>query len=262
MKDQLNYIDWDLAWFGVAENALPMSWNLFLAFIPLGLTCLLFYKPKSKIFSRGLIFLLVITFLPSINRFFQFFVRLPIIISVLITAIIALVIFNAWILKNLWLSFIFWIIGCGVFILFLPNAAYILTDIVHLVIDIRKGYPMGVIVLILLPQYLLFIITGWQAYVLSIMNVAYWLNRQGWKKYIIATELGLNFLSAIGVYLGRFLRFNSWDIFHRWDNIQRQVLQIFISPNLLLNVLILFLIFSFLYWLFKRINIGFILQSQ
>lgn len=53
-----------------------------------------------------------------------------------------------------------WWLGALVFIAFLPNAPYVLTDIIHLIEDIRYGYSMWIVALVLVPQYLLFMLIG------------------------------------------------------------------------------------------------------
>lgn len=57
-----------------------------------------------------------------------------------------------------------WWIGLVTFIAFLPNAPYVLTDVIHLVHDIRWGYSIWVISLVLVPAYLLFMAIGFGAY--------------------------------------------------------------------------------------------------
>jgi hypothetical protein len=38
-------------------------------------------------------------------------------------------------------------------------------------------------------------------------------------------------IALFGVYLGRFLRFNSWDIIHEPMNLVREILSLILSPN-------------------------------
>ncbi|WP_287519547.1 DUF1361 domain-containing protein [Okeania sp. SIO2C2] len=99
-----------------------------------------------------------------------------------------------------------------IFIAFLPNAPYVLTDIIHLDQDLRQSNSVWVLTLAVVPQYLLFMFIGFEAYVLSLINLGYYLQREGWSNFILGIELIIHCLSAIGIYLGRFKRFNSWDI--------------------------------------------------
>lgn len=108
-------------------------------------------------------------------------------------------------------SLIWWLIFF-VFVLFLPNAPYILTDSIHLISYIQRGYAKSFVFLVLIPQYSLFIFIGFQLYVLCLLNLEFYCNKHNLKSSIFPLELILHFLSAFGIYLGRFLRLNSWDL--------------------------------------------------
>lgn len=150
-----------------------------------------------------------------------------------------------------------WWVGLLVFIAFLPNAPYVLTDIIHFVEDIRRNdLSIWIITLILIPQYLLFIVAGFEAYVLSLINMGYYLNRQGWSRWVFWTELLIHGLSAIGVYLGRFLRFNSWDLITRFDTVTGSVLEDVARKRPLAVILITFVIITGLYWLMKQVTLA------
>lgn len=129
-----------------------LNWNLFLAFVPWMLTCLLHFKPslqKSK-FLLGFIVVL-------------------------------------------WL-------------LFFPNALYILTDLFHL----HKGtlMPMWFDLILILA----FAWTGLLYGFLSLFDLEKCL-KQYWKPWMVSVgSLILLFMGSFGVYLGRFLRWNSWDV--------------------------------------------------
>jgi uncharacterized membrane protein len=109
-------------------------------------------------------------------------------------------------------SRLFWWLGVAAFIAFLPNAPYVLTDIIHLIRQMGDGHSLQAIILILLPQYLIFMLIGWAAYTLSLLNLEVYLNQRREPRWIPWSEWVLHGLCAFGVYLGRFLRFNSWDI--------------------------------------------------
>ena len=97
-----------------------------------------------------------------------------------------------------------------VFIAFLPNAPYILTDSIH-ILELSPNYPLWSVVLVLLPQYILFIVAGFQAYVVSLMNLDSYLINQSAEQYQLPTNAVIHALCVVGVYIGRFERFNSWD---------------------------------------------------
>lgn len=97
-----------------------------------------------------------------------------------------------------------------VFIVFLPNAPYILTDSIH-ILELSPNYPLWSVILILLPQYILFIVAGFQAYVISLINLDNYLASQSIQQYQILVNIIIHGLCVVGIYIGRFERFNSWD---------------------------------------------------
>ena len=98
-----------------------------------------------------------------------------------------------------------------VFIAFLPNAPYILTDSIH-IIELSQDSPNWAIILILIPQYVLFITTGFEAYVISLTKLDNYLVDLIAKRYLILVNALAHILCVIGIYIGRFERFNSWDL--------------------------------------------------
>jgi len=69
-----------------------------------------------------------------------------------------------------------WWFGFLVFFAFLPNAPYVLTDVIHLIEDIREINSVWMITLVVIPLYLLFILAGFEAYVVSLINFGYYLS--------------------------------------------------------------------------------------
>ena len=104
-----------------------------------------------------------------------------------------------------------WWASLLVFITFLPNAPYILTDSIH-IIELSQNYPNWAISLILIPQYIFFITTGFEAYVVSLTRLDNYLIDLIAKKYLILINAIVHGSCVIGIYLGRFERFNSWDL--------------------------------------------------
>ena len=152
-----------------------------------------------------------------------------------------------------------WWIGLAVFIAFLPNAPYVLTDIIHLVRDIRSGQSVWAIALILVPQYVLFIGIGVMAYTLSIVSLGRYLSREGKARWVWLTELTLHGLSAIGIYLGRFLRFNSWDLLTKPSVVFSDTLSLMVTKQPLIFMVGTFLIIAVLHWVPKQITLAMIL---
>lgn len=101
-----------------------------------------------------------------------------------------------------WGSWMLWL-------LFLPNSFYILTDLFHLKLH---TYVPG--------WYDLFMILSfaWAGVLWGFFSLRKFhlqvINLLG-KAFARATTFGVLILSSLGVYLGRYLRWNSWDVFSR-----------------------------------------------
>ena len=92
-----------------------------------------------------------------------------------------------------------------IWFLFFPNAPYIVTDIVHLHVRPPVPYWYDIICVMAFAQTGLFV--GYLSLYLMQEVVRAWLGRwSGW-----AFALVMMGLSGFGIYLGRFLRWNSWD---------------------------------------------------
>lgn len=155
-----------------------------------------------------------------------------------------------------------WWAVLGIFLAFLPNAPYVLTDTIHVIHAARRGYSVWLITLVLIPQYFVFILAGFEAYVLSLLNVGHYLHKQGLKKYIFSAELSLHALSAIGIYLGRFKRFNSWDFITQPDELAMSVFNDLTAKQPILVMSITFIILTVLYWLMKQVTLSIIFRFR
>ncbi|MGB3437572.1 MAG: DUF1361 domain-containing protein [Actinophytocola sp.] len=101
--------------------------------------------------------------------------------------------------------------GGAVFVAFLPNAPYVLTDVLHLPRDLAATH--GWVAAGLLAQYLCLFAIGFAAYVLSLVRLERWLADHGVSpRAVLVTDLSLHALCAVGIVLGRVFRFNSWDL--------------------------------------------------
>ncbi|SHI46630.1 Uncharacterized membrane protein [Lutispora thermophila DSM 19022] len=119
---------------------------------------------------------------------------------------------------------ILWMVA---WILFFPNSVYMITDFIHIsgdkfmwIEEVRK-YSMDrpvvygndiliwIKLLIIGVGFLFSLLVGLESLYIFEQNMKVMTS----KKTSILTVLIVSLLSAIGVYIGRFLRFNSWDIF-------------------------------------------------
>ena len=200
--------------------------------------------------------------------------------SILANAFEAFNKYSGWIVWNLFLAFIplilsFWLflrrsnkrsllwwIAFIIFIAFLPNAPYLLTDIIHLIEAIRANYSIWVTTLIFIPLHLLAILAGWEAYVVSLINQSYYLKKHGARKFVFPSELLTHALCAVGIFLGRFRRFNSWDFVTKPDVVFVSTISDLTAKKPLLVIVITFIILTILYWLTKQITLGTLLRAK
>ncbi len=98
-------------------------------------------------------------------------------------------------------------------LLFLPNAPYIATDLVHFLETVRTAdTSLWKLLGTQLPVYAVFVLFGLTCYSFSVDRLVYALQMRLGRTWAIAGILGIPLLAAIGVYLGRVARYNSWDI--------------------------------------------------
>jgi uncharacterized membrane protein len=112
-----------------------------------------------------------------------------------------------------------WWVSVGAFVLFLPNAPYVLTDVVHLYGDVRAVESDAVLSLAVLPQYALFMVVGAVSYAASLIVLSSYVG----PRFARWLRLGAHAASALGIYLGRVVRLNSWDALLRPASVVRAV---------------------------------------
>ena len=134
-----------------------------------------------------------------------------------------------------------WGIILLIFIAFLPNAPYILTDSIH-IIELSQNYPNWAIALVLIPQYSLFIVVGFEAYIIALAKLDEYLANWFAQKYLILVQAIAHGLCVIGIYLGRFERFNSWDFVTQPGKVVLTTVRDLLDPWKLLSMAIAFLV--------------------
>ncbi|WP_433654502.1 DUF1361 domain-containing protein [Nocardia sp. CA-128927] len=100
--------------------------------------------------------------------------------------------------------------GAVLFVLFLPNAPYVVTDLVHLRYDIQFLGDRPVVTTVL-PVYGALIASGFLAYYLALAELGRYLDHVGLTRWRTPVTVGLHLLCAVGVFLGRWTRLNSWE---------------------------------------------------
>ncbi len=137
-------------------------------------------------------------------------------------------------------------------LLFLPNASYIVTDFVHL----RLSTPNT----IWLDTLLLFFCSSLG--LLLSFSSTYQITNTLFSKSNSTTKLiwlfSIHFAISFGVYLGRFLRWNSWDFFHYPFNLFTDIVNRFTHPLHYINdwsFILLFQAFiSFSYYCYQYLK--------
>lgn len=137
-------------------------------------------------------------------------------------------------------------------LLFIPNAFYMLTDLFHLYdsVAVPRWYDL-----------LLILCFAWNALLMGILSVrhmekiidALWPLRFEWL-FVYPVML----LNATGIYIGRYLRFNSWDIVSNPFRLLADMVQVLANPLHFKNAWAMIFCFSFflsiLYMTLKKLS--------
>lgn len=131
-------------------------------------------------------------------------------------------------------------------ILFLPNAPYIVTDLFHL--HWNKSAPLWFDSVMIFS----FALTGLILFIRALTNLEH-ISRQLMRRhYTLLMTVIVIFASAFGMYLGRFLRFNSWDIIsdplHILSEVAQRILYPFEHPQAWSMTLVYGLFLTVLYF--------------
>ena len=110
-------------------------------------------------------------------------------------------------------------------LLFLPNSPYLVTDLVHL--KPRPPVPLWFDILLVQSFVLTGLLLGFLSVYLMHRLVS---NSFGWRTGWIFTVLILG-LTGFGIYLGRFERWNSWDLFLSPVELSRYICSVVIHPR-------------------------------
>lgn len=136
-------------------------------------------------------------------------------------------------------------------LLFLPNAAYIFTDVAR--IALHWSLASGVVRTALIIQYILLELIGLTTYLLAMLPLESMIRR--WhlpKKTQTASIIILNFFIGFGMVLGRTEYINSYVVFTQPTKVMVAGLHIVISLNLLGLTLIFGILCNCIYFIFRR----------
>ena len=131
---------------------------------------------------------------------------------------------------------------------FFPNAPYILTDLFYI------GKTPNAPVWFDLVMILSFALTGLLFGFVSLLDIEKIFSKYLGKSKMVFAVIGFLFLSSFGIYVGRFLRWNSWDVFSQPVPLFADIYHRFSNPlshpkawglTILLGILLNLLYFSF-----------------
>jgi uncharacterized membrane protein len=105
-----------------------------------------------------------------------------------------------------------WWLGFGAWVLFLPNAPYLLMDVVHMIHDIQRTRSDAWAYVVMATYGLLFAF-GLASYAFSLQLFRRFLRRHVRSGLVAPTIVFVHALCVVAMYLGRRIRINSWDVF-------------------------------------------------
>jgi uncharacterized membrane protein len=109
-------------------------------------------------------------------------------------------------------------------ILFFPNALYIVTDLIHL--EQETSVPKWYDAVLLFSSSAIGVIMAF----VSLLRIEKFLAFKFNRRMVEFIVFAILFLGSFGVYLGRFLRWNSWDIVSNPLGLFSSVVQLFVFP--------------------------------
>lgn len=145
----------------------------------------------------------------------------------------------------------FFIIGFIIWLLFLPNAPYVVTDFIHL--GRIHAVPVMFDIFVLFSSAWVSLLMG----LYSIFHIERILLLKYSKKITNIIILIIILITSFGIYLGRFLRFNSWDFFTSHNSLITSIWKIFTQSNNYVNVYgytLLFFVFIYVLYISFKSN--------
>jgi uncharacterized membrane protein len=140
------------------------------------------------------------------------------------------------------------IIAGVLWLLFVPNTIYILTDLYHITYQIDQ--VTGLTRAVLYLQYLLFIPFGILTFVYSMSFFDRTLKKLNGTR--IPLLIAINFLIGIGITVGRIQRTNSWDIFFAPIKTFNAILDTLTLPYLLIPSILFGILCNIIYFTYRK----------
>lgn len=127
-----------------------------------------------------------------------------------------------------------------IWFLFLPNAPYVITDFIHL--GEVRNVPVMYDIILLFTSSIVSMLFG----LYSMEQMEKILAHKFSEKLIKVIMLLIIFFTSFGIYLGRTLRFNSWDLFVNYHSLFQAIREIFMNSSKHINAYFYTVIFFFL----------------
>ena len=140
----------------------------------------------------------------------------------------------------------------SVWMLFFPNAPYILTDLFHL--RFKSSMPIWFDLVLIMSFAWAGLLYGF----LSLWDIERLARRYVPQTWVSALSVGLLFLGSFGVYLGRYLRWNSWDLvsepYALLYDVSSRIANPTAHPTTWGMTILLGIFLNMLYWSFRLIR--------
>jgi len=138
-----------------------------------------------------------------------------------------------------------------IWLLFLPNAPYIITDLIHLS-HINSSLIWFDVILIFL-----FAANGLLLAILSMVDIYTIIKEKSNTTAASFSMIITSFLTGFGIYLGRYLRWNSWELFTKPNHLFQDIINSSqnnkaIGVTICMASLLLILFTSYLHLLHKK----------
>lgn len=118
-------------------------------------------------------------------------------------------------------------------LLFYPNAPYVVTDIAHIT-KFRQNFPVQLDVLLHVVASFTSVMVGFLSLILIQSVAGASALRKWWTEWLFVVAVLC--LSSLGVFLGRFLRWNSWDMLRQPVEIGKDALAALQQPDSLVFI--------------------------
>lgn len=158
----------------------------------------------------------------------------------------------------------------ALWLVFVPNTIYVFTDIIHIIKDAAKVDGFFEI-FVISTQYVGLIIAGFITYILALYPIDRLIRKSVSKnKKVIYKHNGLatsviivlNTLIGIGIVLGRVYRLNSWDVVVEVEKVIVSTVSLLNSPSMIALSLLFGITANFVYFVFKKQVINFIIKDK